>query len=190
MVNIPDGFKIMYTGNIGEAQNFELIIDAAIRLKEHKNIKWVFVGSGRKIEYIKEKINEHNLENIYLPGNFSIIYMPYFFSKADVMLVSLKDELIFNITVPAKLQAYMGYGKPIIGLLKGEGANIIREANCGYVCSQSDSSELVNTVLDFEKTTETLRTKMSINAKEYYNQNFSKEKNFNTLEKFYFSNSG
>lgn len=45
---IPDGFVVMFAGNIGEAQDFDSILKAAIRTKEYKDIKWVIVGDGRK----------------------------------------------------------------------------------------------------------------------------------------------
>ena len=182
-VKLPQGFKIMYTGNLGEAQNFEIILDAAIKLKNQKNIKWVFVGSGRKLDFIENTIKTHQLEEtVYLLGSYPLSSMPFFFNESDVMLVSLKNEAIFNITVPAKLQAYMAFGKPIIGLLKGEGATIIEDANCGYVCSQSNSSELVDLILKLEKLEEQGLEKLSKNAKDYYLQNFSKTKNLNFLE--------
>ena len=76
----------------------------------------------------------------------------------------------------------MAFGKPIIGLLKGEGATIIEDANCGYVCSQSNSSELVDLILKLEKLDEQGLKKLSKNAKDYYLQNFSKTKNLNFLE--------
>ena len=182
-IKLPEGFKIMYTGNLGEAQNFEIILDAAIKLKDKKNIKWILVGSGRKLDFIETTIKNHHLEEtVYLLGSYPLTSMPFFFNESDVMLVSLKDEAIFNITVPAKLQAYMAYGKPIIGLLKGEGATIIEEAKCGYVCSQSDSNELVDLITKLEKLEETELENFSNNAKNYYLQNFSKTKNLNFLE--------
>lgn len=185
-IKLPQGFKIMYTGNLGEAQNFEVILDAAIKLKYKKNIKWVFLGSGRKLDFIETTIKNNQLEEtVYLLGSFPITSMPFFFNESDVMLVSLKDEAIFNITVPAKLQAYMAFGKPIIGLLKGEGAAIIEEANCGYVCSQSNSNELVDVITKLEKFEEVELQRLSNNAKDYYLQNFSKTKNLNFLENLF-----
>ena len=49
------------------------------------------------------------------------------------LFLSLKDDEIFSKTVPAKLQTYMALGKPIIGVLKGEGATIIKDSRCGMV---------------------------------------------------------
>jgi glycosyltransferase involved in cell wall biosynthesis len=180
-ISFPKGFNIMYTGNLGEAQNFELILDAAIKLKNQKHISFILVGAGRKESYIKQKIAECNLQNVVLMGNFPITYMPYFFEKASVMLVSLKNEHIFNITVPAKLQAYMGYGKPILALLNGEGKQIVEEANCGFVCSQSNSDELVSSILKLSEFSEQELQLYATNAKNYYLQNFSKEKLFLAL---------
>lgn len=184
-IPFPNGFTIVYTGNLGEAQNFELIIEAANALKNNTLIQFVLIGAGRKETFIKEKIEQNELTNIHLLGNFSIDHMPYFFNKASVMLVSLKDEKIFNITVPAKLQAYMGYGKPILALLNGEGKQIVESANCGYTCSQKDSNELVTALLSLTNATENQLFQLGENAKNYYLQNFSKEKLFTFLNEIF-----
>jgi glycosyltransferase involved in cell wall biosynthesis len=64
--------------------------------------------------------------------------MPSFFQKADVMLVSLKDEPVFALTVPAKVQAYMASGKIILGALNGEGNSLINESKCGFAVAAGD----------------------------------------------------
>ena len=47
--SIPEGFKVMFAGNIGEAQDFNSIIKAANITKEFPEIKWVILGDGRKM---------------------------------------------------------------------------------------------------------------------------------------------
>lgn len=120
--DLPDGFKVMFAGNVGEAQDFEHIMQAALKLKEFKDIHFVIVGDGRKRVWVEEFVENNQLhDTVHLLGRFPLETMPAFFKQADVMLVTLKDELIFNVTVPAKLQAYMAAGKPILAMLNGEG---------------------------------------------------------------------
>ena len=90
---MPDGFKVMFAGNIGEAQDFDSIINAVILTQEIPEIKWIFVGDGRKKAFLEKEIIRLNLkENIFLLGRFPLEEMPNFFIHADIMLVTLKKD--------------------------------------------------------------------------------------------------
>lgn len=144
---LPEGFKIMFAGNIGEAQDFESIMQAALLMKEEKDIKWIFIGDGRKKDWVNLFIKKYSLhETVYTLGRYPINTMPAFFKEADAMLITLKDEFVFNLTVPAKLQAYLAASKPVIAMLNGEGANIIKESGCGYVVKSGDFQSLVKMI--------------------------------------------
>jgi colanic acid biosynthesis glycosyl transferase WcaI len=137
-------FNVTFTGNIGESQDFPAILDAAERLKNDKMIRWTIVGDGRMFHWVKDQVEKRGLvDYVSLEGRHPIEKMPYFFDRADVLLVSLKDEPIFSYTIPGKLQAYLKAGKPILGMLNGEGADLIRMNNCGITCKAGDSKGLV-----------------------------------------------
>lgn len=137
---LPEGFRVMFAGNIGEAQDMEGLMGAALALKEERDIHFCIVGDGRKRPWVEEFVREHGLEaTVHLLGRHPIEAMPAFFAAADVMLVTLKDSRIFNRTAPAKLQAYMNAGKPIAAMMNGEGASVIAEAGCGYSVAAGDS---------------------------------------------------
>lgn len=146
---LPDGLKIMFAGNIGEAQNFEKIMEVALMLKDLREIKWIFIGDGRKKRWVNKYIFDNQLENsVYLLGSYPIEMMPAFFEKADVLFFSLKSEEVFRLTLPAKVQAYMASAKPILAMVEGEGADIINEAQCGYVVSSNDCEEMKNIIVN------------------------------------------
>ncbi len=144
---LPEGFIAMFAGNIGEAQDFDHVMEAARLLKDERGIHFVLVGDGRKRPWVENYVRAHRLEGtVHCLGRHPLHAMPAFFSQADVMLVSLKDELIFNLTAPAKLQAYMSAGKPIFAMLNGEGARIIAEAGCGASVPAGDSAGLARII--------------------------------------------
>ena len=58
--NIPDGFVIMFAGNLGEAQDLDAVLKAAELTKENHSIQWVFIGDGRKFKLLKETVTEKN----------------------------------------------------------------------------------------------------------------------------------
>ena len=173
---IPSGFKVMFAGNIGEAQDFDSIVKAAELTKIYPEIKWVIVGDGRKKAWAEREVIQLGLQNtVFFLGRFSVDNMPNFFIHADFMLVTLKDEKIFSMTIPGKVQSYMAFGKPIVGMLNGIGAKVIQDANCGYISSAGDYVSLANNVINSYLANDDILNQKGQNGKQYYNQYFSKE---------------
>lgn len=179
--DLPLGFNIMFAGNVGESQDFETIIKAAELTLSH-GINWVIVGEGRKLNWIKEQIQLRQLTNIYLLGRYPIETMPGFFSKANVMLVSLKDEPVFSLTVPAKIQAYMASSKIILGSLNGEGNVIINESGCGYAVNAGNPILLSEKAIFLKNSSKNKIVEMQMKSKKYYEDHFSKKTLFDSLE--------
>jgi glycosyltransferase involved in cell wall biosynthesis len=172
----------LFAGNIGEAQNIDAFIETAKTTKEQANIKWVFLGDGRCRNFLKNLVVQYGLEHtVFFPGRFPIDTMPEFMGIADVLLVSLKNELIFNLTVPSKVQFYMAQGKPILAMLNGDGAELIANAQCGY-CAPAGNYEkcadLVYKILDNKE----ILSLMGKKGKDYYLKHFQKKDRIDQLE--------
>ena len=172
---LPDGFKVMFAGNVGAAQDFDTIIAAALRLKDYQDIHWIILGDGRLLNWVKDEIERCGLSsNFHLLGRHPVEHMPQFFRQADVMLVTLKDERIFSLTIPSKVQSYLACGRPIVAALKGEGARVIQEAGAGEVCSPGDSVGLADAVLKLYHSKPGERELMGISGRQYYEANFER----------------
>lgn len=168
----PKGFNLMYAGNIGEAQDFKSVFEA-IKLLRGQGINWLIVGDGRWLHKFKTLIKKDKLSNeVYFYGNNPLESMPYFYSKADVMFISLQDRDIFSKTVPAKLQSYMAAGKPILGMMSGEGNKIIKEANCGISVDSGDFEGMAKSVIKLKENSQILLL-YERNSKDFYGCNFS-----------------
>jgi glycosyltransferase involved in cell wall biosynthesis len=90
----------MFAGNIGDAQDFPAILAAAEILKSHTHIRWLIVGEGRMARWLNDEIRRRGLHDCFLMlGHHPAERMPSFFMHANVMLVSLRDELIFSLTI-------------------------------------------------------------------------------------------
>lgn len=179
--DLPDGFNIMFAGNVGEAQDFNSLVDAA-KLSKDINVNWIIVGDGRKMSWLQKEIKKNSLEKVKILGRYPIEQMPYFFSKANAMIVSLKDEPVFSLTVPAKIQAYMASSKIILGMLNGEGRELINNSGGGIAVPAGNYSALVESIKKLIKSNpETLREKES-KSKQYYLENFDRKKLLDKLE--------
>lgn len=172
---LPQGFRIMFAGNMGEAQNLENVLAAAAVLKEHRNIHWIFLGDGRKKAWVEDFVSRNGLSGtVHLLGRFPISSMPSFFKEADVMLVSLQNKLVFELTLPAKVQAYMSCCKPILAMLGGEGQDVVKAADCGWCVSSDDVAGLAETVLRLSETSPEILKSKGHNGYIYYNAHFQK----------------
>lgn len=183
-ITFPTGFRILFTGNIGVAQDFPTILDAAEKLKNILDIHWIIVGSGRNMDWVKSEIVKRELSSqFHLLGRHPVEMMPHFFSQADALLLPLRKEPIFELTAPGKLQSYMSSGVPIIAALDGEGANIVNEAGCGIACSAGNPKSLQDAVISFYKMPKSERINMGENGLRYCEKNFSRVLLFDQLEK-------
>ena len=181
---IPKGFKLMFAGAVGEAHGFECTMQAALLTKEYKDIKWIIVGDGRKLDWVKEFVKENGLEEtVYTLGRFPAETMPWFFSQADVMLVTLNDDPLFRLYAPAKISSYMAAAKPIIAVLNGEGAQVIREAGCGWTLPAGDADGLAKLTIELAQKKKEYLTSRGKNAEKYYNEHFVKTKCLDKLDK-------
>lgn len=181
--SFPDGFNIVFTGNIGEAQDFDSIVDAAKLISPAEGIHFILVGEGRKKDWVKEQIGKFNLDKIiFLQGRFDLKYMPSFFHAADCLLLPLKDDEIMNLTVPAKMQAYMAGGKPIIAMINGDANELINEINCGIAVEASSPLKLVEAIRHLKSLSQTERMEMGERGKKYCDEHYDK---VSILDKLY-----
>lgn len=180
---IPNGFKLMFAGAVGEAHGFECTMQAALLTKEHRDIKWIIVGDGRKLDWVRGFVKENGLEEtVYTLGRFPAETMPWFFNQADVMLVTLSDDPLFKLYAPAKISSYMAAGKPIVAVLNGEGAEVIRDAGCGWTLAAGDAEGFAKLAIVLSREDASELAAKGANAAKYYNEHFVKEKCLKKLD--------
>jgi len=171
----PGSFNIVFAGNVGDAQDFPAILDAADRLKHRTDIRWVIVGDGRRSAWVSEQVQARGLQDrVLLAGRFPIERMPAFYAMADVLLVSLKKDPTFSMTIPGKVQSYLAAGRPILGMLDGEGADVIERAGAGMVCPAGDSEGLADLVQQFATTSSEERRLMGERGRAYAKVEFDR----------------
>lgn len=179
---LPNGFIAMFAGNMGEAQDFDHIMSAAKLLKDERHIHFVFVGDGRKRPWVEAYRDKYGLqETVHWVGRHPVEAMPSFFEKADVMLMTLKDVSIFNLTAPAKLQAYMSASKPILAMMNGEGPRIVAEAECGRSVPAADAEALAKALREMSQMNKTELAEMGLRGKAYQQAHFDLDKSISHL---------
>lgn len=175
-VALPAGFRVMFAGNVGVAQDFETILSAAEKVKPFRDIHWIIVGDGRRLEWVREEVARRGLAGtLHLLGRYPPEAMAGFFAQADVMLVTLKRDPLFALTVPGKIQSYMACGRPIIAAVDGAGGELVTESGAGLSTPAEDPDALAQSVLIMYGMPKEKREAMGRFGKEYCGMNFERE---------------
>lgn len=181
-----DAFSILFAGNIGEAQDFPAILDAAELLRHNERIRWLIVGDGRRFEWVKGEIARRQLhERVLLLGRFPVERMPSFYAHADALIASLKSDPTFSMTIPGKVQSYLLAGKPILGMLDGEGASAIEAAGAGLVCPAGDAQGLVSAIERMAGMSPAERLAMGARGRQYAESEFDRDRLMDRLLAFF-----
>lgn len=180
---IPKGFVVMFAGAVGAAHGMECNMQAALLTRDHKDIKWVIVGDGRKLDWVRQFVMDNKLEEtVFTLGRYPADTMPIFFEKADVMLVSLTDSPLFNLYAPAKIGSYMASGRPIIACLNGEGGEVVRSAQCGWSIKAGDAEGLARLVIELSQKGKSELKEKGQAGRAFYNEHFDKLKCLSKLD--------
>ena len=158
------------------------MVEATKLISSEENIHFIIVGDGRKKTWIEDQIKKYNLEKVLiLTGRYDIKYMPSFYKAADCLLLCLKDDETMNLTVPAKLQAYMTGGKPIVAMINGDANELINEIKCGIAVEASKPDKLADAIRQIKSMSEENRIDMGKRGKKYCEDNFNKTTILNNL---------
>ena len=179
-------FTVMFAGNIGEAQDFPAILDAIEILKAKHQIRWVIVGDGRRSDWVADQVKNRGLDQcVHLVGRFPVESMPAFFACADALLVTLKTNEIFARTIPGKVQAYLAFGCPIIGMIDGEARTVIEESGAGKACASGASADLAKIVDEMAAMSRDQLREMGLRGRHFYEKCFDRDTLFTKLENYF-----
>ena len=183
MPALPPGFRIMFAGNVGASQAFASILEAATLLKAHTGIHWIILGDGRMSAWARTEVRARGLEgSVHLLGAYPLELMPLFFRQADVMLVTLKRDPVFALTIPAKVQSYLACGRPIAAMLDGEVARIVTEAGAGLASPSENPQALAENIIAFNRMPAAAREEMGKAARNYYELHFERSRLISQVE--------
>ena len=173
---MPDNgrFRLLFAGNLGLAQNLDIVLDAAkIVLATDERIDFCFLGEGLEASRILQRaINEH-LSCVHFYPKVSMSEVGSYLAAADCLLVNLRPDPLFEITIPSKTQAYMCAGRPIIIAVSGDAAAMVNEAKAGLAVKPGDAQALADAVLKMAALTREERNSMAKAGQDYYYSHLS-----------------
>lgn len=175
-VILPKGFNVVFAGNMGPAQALDVVLDASkLLLVSNPKVNLVMVGGGLDVERLKNEAIARDLSNIHFISRMPINEVGKVLEEADALLVHLKDDELFSITIPSKTQAYLAMSRPIIMAVKGDAANLVNEAQAGLCIEPENPEQLALAISQIFEMSNDARTQLGKNAAEFYQTELSLE---------------
>lgn len=178
--SIPDSFpddryfRVLFAGTMGKAQALDAVLDAAKILKDElPDVKFVFVGGGVESERLKERAVLEAIQNVVFIPRVPMSQVGVMLRAANVLLVHLKKDPLFEITIPSKTQAYMAVGKPVIMGVSGDAEDIVRDAGCGFCADSESPISIAQAVRDARNSSAEKMLQLGRSGAEYYKNNMS-----------------
>lgn len=174
---IDKKFNVLFAGNMGKAQNLTNLINTAKLLKDQSidDIKFHLIGGGLEVEELKEKVNIHQLKNIEFYPRVPMDKVINYINDADVVLVHLRKDTLFEVTIPSKTQAYLSLGKPILINVSGDAAKLVLDNKAGYYFEPDNPESFKNILIKMRNLNETELDFLGKNAQKIYDNELSRK---------------
>lgn len=167
-------FNILFAGNIGSAQSLDAVVDAAVLLRERKShVRFIFLGTGLEVDSLRNEVKARGLDNVEFLQPVPMEQVGTYLKSADALLVHLRRDELFEITIPSKTQAYMAVGKPILMAVQGEASDLVRRAGCGLLAAPQDPVSLANAADRLSKMTNEELFEMGRSGLQFYENELS-----------------
>ena len=167
-------FNVVFAGTMGIVQALDAVLETARTCAASlPDVQFVFVGGGTDKARLEERARELRLPNtLFLPRQPTAA-IGAVLSLADGLLVHLKDDPLFRITIPCKTQACLAVGRPILMAVAGDAADLVEQSGAGLTCPPEDPLALADAVRQLRAMDPSQRAAMGNRGKQFYDERLS-----------------
>ena len=167
-------FLCMYIGAHGISHGLSSIVEAADLLAESRDLHFLFVGEGAEKEAVEALACEKKLSNItFLPGQAKE-RVPLFYAASDICMVPLRDVELFKGFIPSKIFEILAAGKPIVGSVRGEAYDILKDSGAALLVPPEDSAAMAEAIIRLKDDRVLVKT-MGETGRRYVMENYSRQ---------------
>ena len=164
-----DQFRIIFAGNMGKAQALDAVLDAAILLQARgSRVCFVMLGGGVEVNRLKLRTVDLKLHNVVFLPPVPMAEVGTYLHAADALLVHLRKDPLFEITIPSKTQAYMAVGKPLLMAVDGDAADLVLQSGGGVVAESENAEALAGAAEGLASMSSEQLLAMGQRARRYY----------------------
>lgn len=173
-LNFEGRFNFVYGGNLGAVQGLDSLIRAAHRLSEAApQIQLTLVGEGMERERLTALVEQLGAKNIQILPGVPQTQIGDILAAADVLVTHLKDDPLFEITIPSKTQFYLAMGKPVLVGVRGESARIVTAAGAGMAMEPENEEAIAEAFLAMAQLPRDELDRMGAQGRATYEKQFS-----------------
>jgi len=172
-LGFTDKFTIVFAGTMGKAQDLGTVLTAAALLLDEPTVRFVMIGGGVEVEELQRQATSRGLTNVVFLPRRPINEIGELLSLADALLVHLKDDPLFEITIPSKTQAYLMAGRPLLMGVRGDAADLVRQAAAGVTFEPGRPEQLEGAVRHLMAMSNADRTSLGVNGAAFYRDNLA-----------------
>ena len=177
-VGEPGFTNMLYAGNIGLAQEWDLVLELAQELEKQPITIWI-IGEGVKKEYLKSQIEMRQLPNIKLLPYQNRRFMPAINLFADFHFIAM-DKSMENQGFPSKVYTIMASGKTMVVVSSEQTpiTSFLKETETALLVKDHSLSSFKNAVLKLILDKD-LRNSLGANGRKIIEQKYTKEQVIN-----------
>jgi glycosyltransferase involved in cell wall biosynthesis len=165
-------FNVLFAGTMGKVQGLDTVVEAARILAGKDNrVQFVLMGGGVECERIKQAAR--GLPNVQFLPRCSPAQAAVTMALADALLVHLKDDPLFSVTIPSKTQAYLYAGKPVLMGVRGDASDLVCRAKAGLTFAPESPDALAEAALRMSRTPMGELQQMGRNGRSFYDAHLS-----------------
>lgn len=169
-------FNVLFAGNLGPAQDLLTLLEAArITRDECPEVQYLVAGAGLVEDELRRSIDSQSLGNVRMLGQLEPAQVAWLMTKADALLVLLRDEPLFAASIPSKTQAYLFAGRPILLGVRGDAADLVARASAGICFTPGDPRALVRAINELLAASSEKRAQMGSAGRSFYQAQLSRE---------------
>lgn len=170
-------FNVVFTGNISPAQNLDMLVACACRLKDayRRDIRFILVGDGMSRTDLEAQVEAAGVEDWFVfEGQHPAQDIPRYTGIAGALFAALSDSADLGLTVPAKITSYLAAGRPCLVAINGEGARVVDQAACGLTSPAGDVEALYQNLLKLVCMEQADRDEMGRRGRRAWREQFSR----------------
>ena len=172
--NENKSFRIMFAGNMGNAQALNAVLEAANILRQrNSHIQFILIGAGLEVDRLKKRKDELGLSNVEFLPSVPMHEIGAYLNTASALLVHLRSDELFKITIPSKTQAYMAVGKPILMAVEGDAAELVQTADCGVLAHPENPLSIADAAENLARLSPQALDAMGKRGFDYYQEHLS-----------------